>query len=83
MNLTSTFIELALTSAAMLGREGDKVFTKPRGANAPFLIKNRTGYPLSLWSEASGDKGVGAERLEDGKDVPWRFDDWRTMREVS
>lgn len=84
LNITSTFIELALTTAALLGREGDKVFTRARGANAPFLIRNRTGYPLSLWSEAAG-KGndVATERLDDGADVPWRFDDWRTMREVS
>ncbi len=80
LNITSTFIELALTTSAILGREGDKVFTKPRGANAPFVIKNRTGYPLSLWSETADAHGQ-AHRLEDGDDAPWRFDDWKTIRE--
>ncbi|ORY90221.1 hypothetical protein BCR35DRAFT_261800 [Leucosporidium creatinivorum] len=80
LNITSTFIELALTMSAIVDREGDKVFTKARGANAPFLIKNRTGYPLSLWSETSHVDGE-AHRLEDGDDAPWRFDDWRAIRE--
>lgn len=82
LNITSTFIELALTMSAIVGREGEKVFKKARGAHAPFLIKNRTGYPLSLWSETAHVDGE-AHRLEDGEDAPWRFDDWRAIREVS
>lgn len=82
LNITSTFIELALTMSAIVDREGDKIFTKARGGNAPFLIKNRTGYPLSLWSETAHVDGE-AHRLEDGDDAPWRFDDWRAIREVS
>lgn len=69
-----------MTTMSIMDREGDKVFKKPRGSNAPFLIKNRTGYPLSLWSE-SADAGAQGQRLDDGDDVPWRFDDWRTARE--
>ncbi|KAL7343935.1 hypothetical protein BJY59DRAFT_711306 [Rhodotorula toruloides] len=80
LNVTSTFIEVAMTTMSIMDREGDKVFKKPRGSNAPFLIKNRTGYPLSLWSE-SADAGAQGQRLDDGDDVPWRFDDWRTARE--
>ncbi|BGP21450.1 Vacuolar protein sorting-associated protein 13 [Rhodotorula toruloides] len=80
LNVTSTFIEVAMTTMSIMDREGDKVFKKPRGSNAPFLIKNRTGYPLSLWSE-SADAGAQGQRLDDGGDVPWRFDDWRTARE--
>ncbi|GAA5952650.1 hypothetical protein JCM21900_006060 [Sporobolomyces salmonicolor] len=80
LNVTSSFIELALTTSTLLGREGDQMFKKARGSNAPFLIKNRTGYPLSLWSEGQ-DASNQPERLGDGQDVPWRFDDWRTMRE--
>jgi hypothetical protein len=84
LNITSTFIELALTTVAIMGREGDKTLTRARGINAPFLIRNRTGYPLSLWSESTDkpDK-ASTERLADGADVPWRFDDWKKMREVS
>ena len=82
LNITSTFIELALTTAALIGREGDKVFTKARGSNAPFLIKNRTGYSIALVNAASTNKSADTARIADGEDMPWRFDDWRTMREV-
>ncbi|KAM0749832.1 hypothetical protein T439DRAFT_348604 [Meredithblackwellia eburnea MCA 4105] len=81
LNVTSTFIELAMTTAALMGKEGDKVFTKARGANAPFLIKNRTGYSIALVNGASTNKAADTARIEDGADLPWRFDDWRTMRE--
>lgn len=82
LNLTATFIDTAMTTAALVGREGEKLYKRDRGANAPFIIKNRTGYPLSLWSESSHHNGE-AHRLDDGQDVPWRFDDWRAIREVS
>ncbi|KAK4052926.1 Vacuolar protein sorting-associated protein 13 [Microbotryomycetes sp. JL221] len=80
LNVTATFIELALTTMAIAEREGDKMYTKPRGSNAPFLIKNRTGYPMSLWNETSNALGE-ASRLDDGQNKPWRFDDWRTVRD--
>lgn len=71
-----------MTTMAIMGREGEKLYKKDRGANAPFVIKNRTGYPLSLWSETSHHHSGEAHRLEDGQDAPWRFDDWRAVREV-
>jgi vacuolar protein sorting-associated protein 13A/C len=80
LNITSTFIELAMTTSALINHEGDQVFKKPRGSNAPFLVKNRTGYPISLWSE-NVDAGAQGHRLGDGQDIPWRFDDWRAARE--
>ncbi|BGP36549.1 Vacuolar protein sorting-associated protein 13 [Rhodotorula kratochvilovae] len=80
LNITSTFIELAMTTLAILNREGEQVFKKARGSNAPFLVKNRTGYPMSLWSEGA-EAGAQGHRLEDGGDIPWRFDDWRKTRE--
>lgn len=66
----------------LLGKESEKEFAHARGANAPFLVRNRTGYPLSLCSESSDDPQASTVQLEDGGDVPWRFDDWRKMREV-
>ncbi|GAA6031882.1 hypothetical protein JCM8097_003317 [Rhodosporidiobolus ruineniae] len=80
LNITSTFLELAMTTSALLNKEGDQVFKKPRGSNAPFLLKNRTGYPISLWSE-NADAAAQGHRLGDGQDIPWRFDDWRVARE--
>ncbi|GAA6006460.1 hypothetical protein JCM10207_004941 [Rhodosporidiobolus poonsookiae] len=80
LNITSSFIELAMTTSMLLNREGDSVFKKPRGSNAPFLLRNRTGYPVSLWSE-NADAAAQGHRLADGQDIPWRFDDWRAARE--
>ncbi|GAA5827080.1 hypothetical protein JCM11251_002234 [Rhodosporidiobolus azoricus] len=80
LNVTSSFIELALTTSTLLDREGDQVFKKPRGSNAPFLVKNRTGYPISLWSE-NAEAAAQGQRLGDGQDIPWRFGDWRVARE--
>lgn len=80
LNITSTFIELVLTTMSIMNREGGKVFTTARGSNAPFLLKNRTGYPLCLWGE-NGEAEAAAQRLEDGEETPWRFDDWRRARE--
>ncbi|GAA5992083.1 hypothetical protein JCM10908_000736 [Rhodotorula pacifica] len=80
LNITSSFIELAMTTMSIIDREGDKVFKTARGSNAPFVLKNRTGYPLSLWSE-SADTGSQGHRLDDGGEMPWRFDDWRRARE--
>lgn len=80
LNITATFIELVLTTMSIMDREGDKVFKTARGSNAPFLLRNRTGYPLAFWSEAT-DTGSQSQRLEDGSEMPWRFDDWRRARE--
>ena len=83
INVTSTLIELALTTMTILSREGDKVLKMKRGQNAPFLVKNRTGYPILLWT-ATNAQHITAEpkRLESGRDLPWWFEDWQTLREV-
>lgn len=85
LNITAAFIGLALTASSLLGSEGtDERFVHARGANAPFLVRNRTGYPLSFWNQGAEDlTPANATILDDGADLPWRFDDWRKMREVS
>lgn len=81
VNMTSTLIELAMTTMAVIDREGEQAFSKPRGHNAPFRIRNRTGYALTLWNEASEEKGK-VETMDHGKEIPWRFEDWKSVREV-
>ena len=83
VNLTSAFINLALTSRAIWDREGEALLRKTRGHSTPFLIRNRTGHSVLLWAE-SGDPQAKGEptKIENLADVPWRFEDWRTMREV-
>ena len=60
---------------------------------APFRIRNRTGYRLTIWSEtpygsttssassSSGTARNAPHHLDDGHDMPWTFSDWRTIRE--
>ena len=95
LNLTASFIEIALTTSTLLDRDAGQLFRKPRGSNAPFLLKNRTGYSLAFAKtplkaqqygrDSASNRDDGGSKMvvvADGKDLPWRFDDWRTMREV-
>ncbi|GAA94842.1 hypothetical protein E5Q_01496 [Mixia osmundae IAM 14324] len=82
VNITATFIELGLTTMAILEQQGESVMRMKRGQNAPFEIRNRTGYPIMLAAESDHkQRRKPAQRLEDGASMPWRFDDWRVMRE--
>ncbi|CEH13766.1 Vacuolar protein sorting-associated protein [Ceraceosorus bombacis] len=93
VNVTTTLIETAMTTAAIMAEEQKKLSNASASANtattsvlresqAPFLVRNRTGYRITLWAEHE-DRRVKASphRLEDGSDTPWRFDDWKAMRE--
>ncbi|KAI0639418.1 vacuolar protein sorting-associated protein 13 [Trametes polyzona] len=84
VNLTMTFVELALATSKMLGAEGERMLQKARGSYAPYRIWNRTGYPLFIWSDTDGNhnnKETTAKQVANGKTIDWRFDDWKTMRE--
>lgn len=83
VNLSSTFIDIANTTIGQLSQEADAVIKMDRGARAPFLIRNRTGFPLLVKAETG--RSVPQKEptpVDNGNDIPWRFDDWRTMREV-
>lgn len=85
VNVTMTFVELVLAVSSMLGAEGDRLLQGARGSYAPYKIWNRTGYPLFVWSDTEGGtnaKETSAKQIANGKTVDWRFDDWKTMREV-
>ena len=86
VNLTMTFVELGLSVMSMLGTERERMLEKARGSYAPYRIWNRTGYPLFIWSDTDGagsNKETSAKQIPVGKTIDWRFDDWKTMREVS
>lgn len=82
VNVTHTFIELAMNTATLWSQKGEEVLKTSRGSNAPFLMRNRTGHPIVIWAE-SGDRLNKPEpsRIANGEDLPWRMDDWRAMRE--
>lgn len=86
LNISTTFIELALATYNVLGKEVERVLGKARGSYAPYRIHNRTGLPVNVWSDVDGSVNTAdaiMTELQDGKSIDWRFDDWRTMREVS
>lgn len=85
VNISTTFVELALATVNTMSQEGERVLKSSRGSNAPYRIVNRTGYPIFIWSDIEGSSGVkdiAATQINNGSTVDWRFDDWKTMREV-
>ncbi|TEB35046.1 hypothetical protein FA13DRAFT_1915662 [Coprinellus micaceus] len=74
VNLSTTFAEVAISTLNSWSKEGDVLLSKPRGAYAPYRIRNRTGTPLFIFSDV--DSGVLNNHI-----IDWRFDDWKTMRE--
>jgi vacuolar protein sorting-associated protein 13A/C len=85
LNISTTFTELAITTMKMLGKEGEQVLSKARGSYAPYRIQNCTGSPISIWSDTDGSSNANdpaAVKIANDQTVDWRFDDWKTMREV-
>lgn len=85
MNLSSAFIEMAITNATIWSREGDRLKAQVAGTDAPFMVQNRTGYSLLVWSDSdrTKSKSIDIKRVADGEIIPWRFLDHKRMREVS
>jgi vacuolar protein sorting-associated protein 13A/C len=80
LNVTSTFIELAITSYTQWTKESDRILNSARGGDAPYLIKNRTGYPIDIWADKRDARGRRTP-VANGEDIPWRFEDYKTIRE--
>ncbi|KAF4635598.1 hypothetical protein G7Y89_g2500 [Cudoniella acicularis] len=80
LTVTSATIALASKSAQFLTQEDD-VLSKPRGAEAPYRIRNYTGFDINVWTDVTGHENHVSARLEDGEEGPWRFEDWEKMRE--
>jgi vacuolar protein sorting-associated protein 13A/C len=86
INLSTTFAELAVTTLKMWGKEGERVLQKARGSYAPYRIRNRTGSPINIWSDTDGNsitRDAAMVNIPNDQTVDWRFDDWKTMREVT
>ncbi|KAG8628535.1 hypothetical protein KVT40_004408 [Elsinoe batatas] len=81
ITLTSASIALFSKSAQFLSGDED-VLSKPRGMEAPFRVRNYTGFDLNIWAHSEkGDEG-NAAKLTDGEEIPWRFEDPSTTRET-
>lgn len=85
LNVSTTFTELAITTMNMLGKEGEHSLSKARGSYAPYRIQNRTGSQIFIWSDTDGSGSANdptAVEVANDQTIDWRFDDWKTMREV-
>lgn len=66
-------------------KEGAHVLQKSRGEYAPYRIQNRTGCTVYIWSDSPGTaetQDPSLVKLSSDEVIDWRFDDWRTTREV-
>ncbi|WPH02225.1 vacuolar protein sorting-associated protein 13 [Acrodontium crateriforme] len=81
LTVTSASIALASKSAQFLSSDED-VLSKPRGNDAPYRIRNWTGFSVDVWANSDSDDEGQAAKLQDGEEKPWRFEDPTTTRET-
>lgn len=81
LTVTSATIALASKSAQFLSSDED-VLSKPRGNDAPYKIRNWTGFEVDVWTSGETDDEGQAAKLQDGEEKPWRFEDPTTTRET-
>ncbi|KAF9111925.1 hypothetical protein BGX27_004234 [Mortierella sp. AM989] len=82
INVTHTFIETALQVMTMIQKEPEHITSISRETLVPYILKNRTGYPLHVWAESENNIDIVVHKIANGASIPWRFDDWRKMRET-
>ena len=80
LTVTTATIALASKSAQFLSTDED-MLSKPRQADAPYRIRNYTGFDLNVWAATKEEDQGSAAKLTDGEEKPWRFEDPTTMRE--
>jgi vacuolar protein sorting-associated protein 13A/C len=81
LTLTSSTIAMFSKSAQFLSSDED-VLSKPRGNDAPYTIRNYTGFEVNVWTAGDADDDGQAAKLADGEEKPWRFEDPITTRET-
>jgi vacuolar protein sorting-associated protein 13A/C len=81
INISTTFVETALAAVAAWNQENLRPMKRARGGVAPYLIRNQTGADLQLWSSHE-EKDVDVTTLNNNQEKEWRFDDWKSLREV-
>ncbi|KAJ2900637.1 hypothetical protein MKZ38_002296 [Zalerion maritima] len=79
VTVTTSTIALASKSFDFLTAEQD-VLDKPRGVEAPYRIRNHTGFDVAIEAHHEDTGDINAQ-LEDGQEVPWSFEAWEKMRE--
>ncbi|TPX30777.1 hypothetical protein SmJEL517_g05746 [Synchytrium microbalum] len=80
MNVTFVLLQTIVNTQNLWNKQTAR--KTRRGTHTPYVLRNRTGYRMHLWVDSSGDGlDVEPKELKNNDDMPWRFDDWRAMRE--
>lgn len=82
LNVTHTFLESAVSTMKLLDKQRDVIYSGERGTIAPYALRNRTGYRITVWNSTDSNEEPVLKELENGQDMPWWFEDWRKRREV-
>lgn len=80
VTVTTAAIALASKSFDFLTQNQD-VLSKPRGADAPYRIRNYTGFSVVVNSRNQSSNEKIQVHLDDGEEAPWSFEQWEKMRE--
>lgn len=79
VTVTTTTIALASKSFDFLTKDED-VLGKPRGVEAPYKIRNYTGFDVQVQARSQSNENISL-KLQDGDEAPWSFEHWEKMRE--
>jgi vacuolar protein sorting-associated protein 13A/C len=80
LTVTAATIALASKSFDFLTTDED-ILSKPRGNDAPYRVRNYTGFNIDIWAEGKDSEEGYAAKLEDGEEKPWHFEDPAAARE--
>ncbi|KAI1419606.1 hypothetical protein F5Y12DRAFT_231448 [Xylaria sp. FL1777] len=80
VTITTATIALVSKSFAFLTQDED-VLGKPRGVEAPYKIRNYTGFNVVVQAKTLRNHESISLKLEDGEEAPWSFEQWEKMRE--
>ncbi|GAW22149.1 hypothetical protein ANO14919_116840 [Xylariales sp. No.14919] len=80
VTVTTATIALASKSFDFLTQHED-ILGKPRGVEAPYKIRNYTGFNVVVQAKTLSNHESISLKLEDGEEAPWSFEQWEKMRE--
>ncbi|KAI0145262.1 vacuolar protein sorting-associated protein 13 [Xylariaceae sp. FL1272] len=80
VTITTATIALASKSFDFLTQDED-ILSKPRGVEAPYKIRNYTGFDVVVQAKTLSNSENISLKLEDGEEAPWSFEHWEKMRE--
>lgn len=81
LTVTTQTITTFVKAYHFISQNPEKLLSQSRRPDAPYRIHNQTGHPISIWTD-SAESNLDAVKLKDDEEIPWRFDDWRKVRET-